>query len=516
MEQLTGTESLFLHVERGNLYNHVAALGIYDPSSAPGGSVRYKDILRHFADRLGGNAIFRRRLATVPFGLDRPYWIDEPAIDLEFHIRHIALPHPGDWRQLMIQVARLHSRPLDRSRPLWEVYVIEGLSRIPDLPSASFAIFTKFHHASVDGMAAIEVIAGMHATTAGRARRRPPRKAVDADAEPFGAELYASALRHGVARALGMSRFVLEGARKVAGIAIDEAARRAGVARGGADAPPALPSFAKAPLTRFSRPVSANRVVEAIGIPLAAMKRLRTKVEGVTVNDVFLAIVGGALRRYLFAKNELPERSLVALMPISLRVDAKAGGNDVGGVPVQVRSDIADPIERLRAVRDAAQQAKRQADIMGKDFAKSVFEALPHVAAELFMTRVLIPQLNVAVSNVRGPEAPLFVAGARLARLYPVSVPADGVGLNHTAISYDGMMWMSMVACRNMMPDPAFYAGCMRESFDELAAAAAALPAPVEPASRPGRGATPRPAAAKRSAAAAKRRGHQGGVADPR
>lgn len=160
-----------------------------------------------------------------------------------------------------------------------------------------------------------------------------------------------------------------------------------------------------------------------------------------------------------------------------LRVAAGSGGNEVGGVPVPVRSDIEDPLERLRAVRQGAQDAKRQAEVMGKDLAKTAMEVLPHFAAELVMARVLLPQLNVAVSNVRGPEAPLFVAGARLVRLYPVSVPADYVGLNHTAISYDGAMWISMVACRNMMPDPAFYADCMRASFAELATAAGARPA---------------------------------------
>ncbi len=514
MKQLTGADSLILHLERGNNYSHVAALGIYDPSSAPQGRVRFKDILAHFAHRLPGNAIFRQRLATVPFGLDRPYWIEVADVDLEFHIRHIALPQPGDWRQLMIQVARLHSRPLDRSRPLWEVYVIEGLDRIADLASGSFAIFTKFHHASVDGMAAIEVIAGMHARDPGGdaavARRQPAR----ADRPPTNAELYSTAVVHGVERAVGLSKLVLGSARRIAGIAVDEVARRVGATESDATS---LPTFAKAPATRFNRPISANRVVEAIGIPLAAMKELRAKVEGVTVNDVFLAVVGGALRRYLAAKRDLPQRSLTALMPISLRSDAKAGGNQVGGVPVPVRSDIADPVERLRAVHRAALDAKRQAERIGKDLLMNAFDALPQVAAELVMTRVLMPQLNTAVSNVRGPDAPLFVAGARLVRLYPVSVPADGVGLNHTAVSYDGVMWISAVACRNMMPDPAFYADCMRESFDELARAVGALPGPTaaQRKTAAGRAAAGNPAAA-RLAPATKRRSRRGAAASPR
>ena len=167
MEHLAGTDSYFLYTERGNVYNHVASLGIYDPSTAPGGKVRFKDILRYFSKRLDASPLFRRRLVTVPHGVDRPYWLDDPDLDLEFHVRHIALPEPGDWRQLMIQVARIHSRPLDRSRPLWEVYVIEGLDRIPGLPVGSFALFMKFHHASIDGQAGAQLLRAVHSLSAG-------------------------------------------------------------------------------------------------------------------------------------------------------------------------------------------------------------------------------------------------------------------------------------------------------------------------------------------------------------
>ena len=144
MKLLSGMDSLFLHMEQGNQYMHVAGLGIYDPSTAPGGKVRFKQILDFFARRLDSAKVFRRRLVVAPLGLDRPYWIDEGDIDTEYHVRHTALPQPGDWRQLMIQVARIHSRPLDRSRPLWEAYVIEGLDHIPGIAKGSFALYVKF------------------------------------------------------------------------------------------------------------------------------------------------------------------------------------------------------------------------------------------------------------------------------------------------------------------------------------------------------------------------------------
>lgn len=492
MEQLTGTDSLILYTEQGNTFNHVAALGIYDPSSAPEGKVPFQDIPRHLGARLHVSPVFRRRLAMVPLGLDRPYWVEDAKIDLEFHVRHLALPKPGDWRQLMDQVARLHARPLDRSRPLWEVYVIEGLDRIADLPRGAFALFTKFHHASVDGMAAIHVVRELHTGTpqaADAARSSPTPRA---DRPPVAVDLYANTLGNVVERAAGLAQLSVTSARKIAGIVRDQVAERLVAGARDPDNATTLPSFARAPVTRFNQPISADRAVEAIGIPLEAMREIRARVDGATVNDIFLSVVGGALRRYLSEKSELPERSLVALMPISLRKDASAGGNDVGGVPVPVRSDLADPVERLRAVGREARKAKRQADVLGADLVKSLSETLPHLVSDQLLRRVLIPQLNVAASNVRGPDAPLFLAGARLARLYPVSMPVDYVGLNHTAISYDDVMWICIVACRNMLPDPAYYAGCLRGSFDELAKAATVLPMP---------GAASSPAKRKRASA---------------
>jgi diacylglycerol O-acyltransferase len=491
MEQLAGTDSYFLYTERGNVYNHVASLGIYDPSTAPGGKVRFKDLLRHFSRRLDANALFRRRLVTVPLGVDRPYWVDDPDLDLEFHVRHIALPEPGDWRQLMIQVARLHSRPLDRSRPLWEVYVIEGLDRIAGLPRGSFALFMKFHHASIDGQAGAELLRAVHSLAADADDADALPGTLYAERDPNSLELYARALTHGAGRAASIARLYAMTLGRVAGLALGQLRRRrrpgaptddatddsaAAAARG---ARAALPSFLKAPLTRFNRPVSANRVVEAVALPLPALQAACRKLEGVTINDLFLAIVGGALRRYLQSKDELPATSLMALMPISMRDATRrsAGGNQLGGAPVPVHSDIADPLSRLQAVHRDSRAAKHGADALGRGFLRSVLDDLPHVAADAFLRYYVYPQLNVTVSNVRGPEATLYVAGARLVHFYPVSIATDYVGLNHTAFSYRGVMWISAVACRNMMPDPGFYADCLRESFESLMTAVDALPA---------------------------------------
>ena len=481
MEQLAGIDSYFLYTERGNVYNHVAALGIYDPASAPGGKVRFRDILRHFGARLGTNPVFRRRLVTAPHDVDRPYWIDDPDLDLEFHVRHIALPEPGDWRQLMIQVARLHARPLDRTRPLWEVYVIEGLERIPGLPAGGFALFMKFHHASIDGEAGAQLLRAVHTLSAEAEAEAKEAEPLYAEREPGAVELYTRAVAHGVGRAVGAAQLYAGTLGRIGEIAFGRLRHVLG--HSGADgAPVALPGFVRAPITRFNRPVSANRVVEAVALPVERMQAARHRIEGATINDLFLAIVGGALRRYLESKDELPSPSLVALMPVSTRDDGRvaAAGNRVGGVPVPVGSHIADPIARLHAVHAGAQAARRDAEALGRGFLKASVDELPHAAAEFLARHFVYPQLNVTVSNVRGPEATLFVAGARLVHFYPLSIATDWIGLNHTGFSYNGVMWISAVACRNMMPDPGFYADCLRASFEELMTAIEALPLPVK------------------------------------
>ncbi|HEX9208210.1 MAG TPA: wax ester/triacylglycerol synthase family O-acyltransferase [Steroidobacteraceae bacterium] len=477
MQQLSGTDNVMLFAERRNIYNHVGALMVYDVTTAPEGKVRFKDIVRHFDSRMHLHPLFRQRLAPVPFGLDRPYWVAEPNLDLEYHIRHIALPKPGDWRQLMIQVARLHSRPLDRAHPLWEAYVIEGLDNIPKLPPGAFAIFLKIHHAVVDGMAAVHLMRELHASTpaADGWPSHPPT--IIADREPTGIELLARSLESAAARAGKLAQLSARiGTRLLAA----GRSQWPELARGDFKAVSAKVAGlipAAAPTTRFSGPVSQHRVMEAFGMPLSRISRVRAKVPGTTINDVFVAVAGGAARKYLERKGELPGTSLSGLMPISLRSDGSAGGNEVAGVPVRVRSDVADPIERLLAVRQESIDSKARAEKLGLDLLKSLFEVLPSTAASgLFLQ--IARSVNLTVSNVRGPDRPIYMAGAKAMCLYPVSIPADGAGLNFTAVSYNGVLWVSMVSCREMLPDPGTFLDCMHESWQELLAAADALPSP--------------------------------------
>ena len=506
MKQLSGSDNLFLVQEEKNVYNHVASLTIYDVSTAPGGRVRYKDILRHFADRMSIDPIFRRRLVTAPLGIDRPYWVEESDVDLEFHVRHIALPKPGDWRQLMIQVARLHSRPLDRSRPMWEAYVIEGLDNIPKLPPGSFALFMKFHHASIDGMAGIHLGTRMHSETPATEMPGPVSRTVYVDRDPSAVELASRAVINGVNRVVTGGKLSAEIAMKIAALGRGAVGDFLRVARGDSVSGDSGILAAAAPETRFNQAVSAHRVVDGFGMPLSRIKRVRARAQGATLNDIFLAVAGGAVRKYLQSKNELPERSLVCLMPMALRSDGSAGGNAVGAAAVKVRSDIADPLARLAAAHKEAQAGKEQAELLGPEMLKDLLDTLPSAVGSLIVSRVLIPTLNMTVSNVRGPERPLYLAGAKAMCYYPVSIPTDGAGLNITGVSYNGVMWVSVVSCRRMLPDPAFFTACMKEAWEEILAAADALPempAPARSAARTRATATTsKPVTARKTAAA--------------
>jgi len=519
MKQLSGMDNLFLAMDQGHQHLHVAGLGIYDPSTAPGGKVRFKSILNFFVSRLHASKVFRRRLVCVPQDLDRPYWVEDGEIDVEYHVRHIALPQPGDWRQLMIQIARLHSRPLDMTKPLWEAYIIEGLDNISGIPPGSFAVYTKFHHAAVDGEAGAVIIRALHALSPDEGLEEAPDTSVKiADRDPNALELYARTVGSRARQAADASRLMLLLGSRIATFGKDLLAsgRAAELARdvlarlretkpepgeGGKDTP------GRKPITRFDHPVSAHRVVDAVGLPLAECRKIRQHVPDVTINDIFMAACGGAVRAYLEDKGELPKKTLNAMMPMTTRGDVKDAdaGNQIGMTTMPLRTDVADPIGRLLAVRRGSGKSKALTAALGKDLPARLIQVLPAMASKLLIKQGIVALSNVTVSNVRGPDIPLYMAGARLVLYLPISIAFDNLGLNITGFSYNGTLWVCFVSCRKMMPDPAFFAECLRRSFDELVQAAVGHGAGKSPPERAkGKRATSPPV--RKPAAAAKRR----------
>ncbi|MEY2926926.1 MAG: hypothetical protein RL367_1403, partial [Pseudomonadota bacterium] len=355
MEQLSGQDASFVYFETANTPMHIGSVGIYDPASAPGGFVRFKDILRHVGSRLDGARSFRQKLVRVPFDLDHPYWIEDADFDLEYHIRHIALPAPGDWRQLCIQVARLHARPLDLSKPLWEFIIIEGLDRIEGLPKGCFALVAKVHHAAIDGMSGVELSQAVHDTE--------PLPVADAapsdwkgDGNPAIGELM---FRTWVSSLRQPARFAKTLINSAPGLA------RLGRQVAGGDV--SLQNAKLAPQTVFNAKVGPHRVFDGVPFALADIRAIKNVVPGATVNDVVLTIIGGGLRHYLHGHDALPEQSLSAMAPISVRAEGEkaALGNLVSAMVVNLGTQIADPLERLGYIHKEARNSKAMTNAVG-------------------------------------------------------------------------------------------------------------------------------------------------------
>ncbi len=464
MRQLTGLDASFLYLETPNAPMHISGLAIYDPSTAPGGAVRFKQIIDNTTRRIKRLPTMSQRLVTVPMGLDHPYWMADGTFDPEFHIRHLALPKPGDWRQLCILISRIHARPLDRKRPLWELYVIEGLDNMEHLPKGSFAIFTKMHHAAVDGASGTEITAALHDLSPDAHLDAEPY-AVPVENEPTTAELLIRAQVNAVKQPF---RFISVARNTVPGFAQAYTRLRKGE----------LHRVASIPRTRFNGKVSPHRVFNAVHFPLDEIKGIKNAVPGATVNDVAITVVGGALRKYLLDKDELPPESLAAMAPINVR-DTKekgTGGNIVSAMTVQVRSDIDNPVDRLKAVHAGTAEAKELSNAVGAksmtDYTQFIPSTLTAQAARLasrwgLLNRVS-PIYNCVITNVPGPQIPLYNTGARLVANYGTGPILDGMALFHAITSYCGDFAISATSCRQIMPDPDFYRQCLLDSFTEL------------------------------------------------
>jgi len=468
MQQLSEMDSNFLQQESTRTPMHISPVVIYDQSARKGGKVRFKDILTVFGRNLHKSTIFRRKLAGGAMGLDTPYWVEDPDFDLEFHVRHIALPKPGDWRQFCILLARLQSRGLDMKRPLWEAYVIEGLNQVEGLPENSFAIMLKVHHSAIDGVSGAEIVTAIHSLTD---EITPPEMADPwaGESDPSSWQVWSRAYLHNLQRPV---KFV----EKISNLV--PAFIRANKLSAEAN-PDQKPLLAK---TRFNGPVSSARVTDALIMDLSAIKAIRQAVGDATVNDVIVSIVGGGLRKYLSSKDELPEDSLTCTAPISMRNErsSESAGNQVSQMTISMATDVDDPLERLLAVHDSAEQAKAYSSALGTSVLMDVSEIMiPQVlgwsmrAGSLAAANADIPiPSHAVISNVPGPQEPLYLAGAKVHLLMGLGPLLHMMGLFHAVLSGAGRITINFVSCREMLPDPEFYRACLLEAFEELQLAA--------------------------------------------
>lgn len=474
MEQLGGQDASFLYFETPATHMHIGSVALYDQSSAPGGQVRFRDLVDNVRKRLHLAKCFRRRVVEVPLQLDHPYWLEDRHFDLEFHVRHIALPPPGDWRQLCRQAARLHSYPLDRSHPLWEMTVISGLKNIQGVAEGAFAVLLKVHHAAIDGASGAALTEVIHDESP-RAPRVPlPDQIWVGQPEPSAPELMARTFGNNV---LQPFRFAEVLSRTV------PAMQRVSASLRNAELVGHAAGRMNVPRTRFNAPVTAHRVVDGRSYPLDSMRRIKRAVDGATINDAVLAVIGGALRRYLQAHDELPDRSLSAMAPINVRSadESAAEGNRVAAMTASLGTEIDDPLERLAAVSDGTRQSKALTDAIGArlmtDYSRFIPAQLASLAARLYtsygMAERALPAFNCVVTNVPGPQKPLYMSGAKLLRTYGLGPLFDGMGLIFPVFSYDGGITLSFTSCREMLPDPERLAEALDESFHALESATA-------------------------------------------
>lgn len=492
MRQLTSLDTQFLAMENNRIQGHVSALGLYDPETTSGRPLTATLVRELISERLHLLPTFRWRLAPVPFNLDYPYWVDDGTFDVEYHVREIAVPAPGNQRQLAELVADLIGRQLDRARPLWEVYVIHGLE------DGAVAVMTKMHHAAVDGVSGNEVMSIL-LDDEPAARKAEAAPKVVAERYPSEVEM----LGRGVVGTLRQPLRVLRGApgtlrhlddvptlRVLPGVKtvarVSRAIGRLLPGGNGKSAPQGRDVVA--PQTRFQARVSAHRRVAFGSVSLDDVKMVKNAF-GCTVNDVVMAMVASGLRSWLDEREELPDQPLVGFVPMSVRTPEQMGtfGNRVSVMITELPTDEGDPVERLRRINETMKAVKERHRTLPASLLldanhfipPALFAQAARATSRLVGVRGIKHPANVAISNVPGPSAPKYLGGARQRAQIPVSGVLDGIGINITVMSYLDSLDFGIVVDREQLDDPWPILDALRASLDELRGLAQAPPTPI-------------------------------------
>ena len=471
MKQLSGLDATFLYMETPSQFGHVSSLSIFEKPDDPAYDA-FTAWRSQIDRRLHLLEPLRRKLRDVPFRLDHPFWIDDADFDLDFHVRNTAVPPPGSDQQLAELVARIIGRPLDRTRPLWETYVIEGL------PDNRFGILTKVHHATIDGASGAELLTMMLDAEVGGDDVPPPAEEWQPEAPPSDAEVLARASANlvrkpGRAILLG-TRTIRDLGRSTRNPALVAAANQVRNSLRGpvgsllnigrertpeTDIKGPLPALS-APRTPFNASITAHRRFAYRSTSLQSVKDIKNAL-GATVNDVVMAVCAGGLRSWLEDHDALTEQPLNAMIPVSIRTgeETERWTNRVSSIFAELPTHEADPVKRVELVHNSMVGAKELFDAIPAaqltDFAQfpppAVFARAMRLSTRL-MTRIN-PPVNLVISNVPGPRQPLYAAGSRLLHYYPVSTIVDGQGLNVTVQSYLDTLDFGLVACRELVPD---------------------------------------------------------------
>jgi len=486
MRQLSALDAQFLYVESATTAGHVGCLLVLEPSEASG-DLSLDGVRIVLEPRLHLAEALRQRLVQVPFALGLPYWVDDPEFDIEFHLREVGLPRPGDDDQLSDQVARIHARPLDRTRPLWELYLIHNLV------GGRQALYVKVHHSLIDGVSGAGLMAALLDVTEAPRVDGPPDELWDPPPLPSSLDLLGRGLAGAVSQPLETARILprsllhaadLPGLSHVPGVrtvgsVVDATAR---LATGGRVGRRAERRTLVAPQTPLNATITAHRRFAYGTLPLAEVKTVKDAF-AMTVNDVVMALCATVLRRWLLDHDALPDVPLVAGVPVSIRGEEDPGGllgNQVSMMLTELPTQVADAEQRLYAVRELLAEAKAHFDTVPSHLLQDLSAAVPMALAGLAaraafrMATVGGLPLNLFISNVPGPQQPWYVGGAKVEGVYPASAITDVTGaLNITLFSYAGELHFGLIACRELVPDVWKLIGYLREALDELLALAA-------------------------------------------
>ncbi|HEX9766688.1 MAG TPA: wax ester/triacylglycerol synthase family O-acyltransferase [Nitriliruptorales bacterium] len=471
MHRLTGKDAIFLYMETPTNHMHVAFAGVYDPATMPGGARSGRDLYRHLVDHLESRIHlfppFRQRLVEVPFDLDHPVFVNDPNFDLSYHVRRAALPEPGGRRELEEFVGQVVSRALDRSRPLWEMHFVEGVE------GGRVAVVAKAHHVIVDGVGGNEILVNLLDLT-------PEPREVDApddwepDEVPSDARLMAQAITHNLKSPVRATRAVARTAQTLVSVMRDKVA---------SDDDAALVTLG--PRTILNKPVGPSRAVAFGTVAFEDVRRVKDAFD-VKVNDVVLAVCGRGLRRFLAELGDEPPKQLVTAVPISIRQPGDdSSGNQVAGMTVPLADDLADPVEQLQRIAAITKPIKDRLGAITADLLTDWTQfATPAVAVQAFRfySRLNLsdrhpPVANLTISNVPGPDFPIYMAGMRMDSMYPIGPVVHGQALNITVVSYCGNMHLGVVVDGDIVPDPSGLITQMEKALGEFVEAAHAVDA---------------------------------------
>ncbi|MGB5695747.1 MAG: wax ester/triacylglycerol synthase family O-acyltransferase [Polyangiales bacterium] len=462
MQPLSGLDASFLYLEDAHQPMHVGSVLVFE------GSMNFGSFRDTMASRVHLVPRLRQRLVMVPFGIGKPYWVEDPAFNLDMHLQHIALPSPGSWKELRRLAARIFSVPLDRSRPLWEMTFVEGLDRIPQVPPGSVAVINKVHHAAIDGVSGADMMSVLlDVTKEPKIFHAPPPRAVP----PVPNEL--QVLSHTARKIMGKPSEI----KRVAGELADALRAAARIRDKGVEAPPIPMS---APATPINHTITGQRIWNTALLELDRVKVIR-QIAGCTLNDVVLAICSGALRRYLDEKGKLPHKPLLAMIPVSTRGEDERGkmGNKVSAMLLDLATDVADPVERLQVIQQHTQGGKAFEKAGATRAFVDLWDFIPfglanralRLYSRFHVSEMHNPLFNLVITNVPGPQIDMYMAGHKLLATMGMAPLIDGMGLLITVLSYNGVLSISPTSSPAVMPDLDLFTKYLRESANELEAA---------------------------------------------